>query len=325
MTGSGRRNDRTPAPPAILFISPEPFLLAQAEQEAVHRLMPLENRDLNLLIAYGWETDLGTVVEFLQTLPFLGDRRLLVLREVNKLPDYKELTTYLKDPNPKSTLLMTSSELKRSDSGYRVLSPLCEASELKPPYGRSLAGWVRTRFRNQGKEIDNGLCELLVQISGENLGLLATEIDKVVLSAGDKGSIAEEDLDVSVPGGVEVIFNFLDALGDGDSSRALLSLKSLVDSDNAPEYIVHMMAWHYRQLIRGKDLVRSGLSPGEAALKMGKRYPKIREKFTRHMGRVNEDDLVRALDALATGDLELKRGSIPEAAVLDRMVLELLS
>ncbi len=311
--------------PATLVISTEPYLLAQAEQETIDRLVPPENRDLNLKVLYGWETDLGTVVEFLQTLPFLGDRRLLVLREVHKLPDYKELTSYLKDPNPSSTLFMTSSEMKKSESGYRTLSACCDASELRRPYGRSLVSWVRARFRSQGKEIEPALCELLVQVSGDNLGLLATEIDKIALSSGDSGSIAAEDLDVSVPGGVEVIFNFLDALGDGDLSRALGSLKTLLDNDNAPEYIVHMMAWHYRQLIRGKDLVMSGLSPGEAAVKMGKRYPALKEKFTRHMRRVKDSDLVRALDILATADLMLKRGRIPEVTVLDKMVLELLS
>ena len=312
------------APPAVLVISTEPFLLNQAEQDIIDQYVPAEYRDLNLKVTFGWETDLGSVIEFLQTLPFLGDRRLLVLREVQKLEDYKELVSYLKDPNPASTLLMTSSELKRSDAGYRSLSAQCEARELKRPHGKALTGWVRNQFKARGKEIDTGLCELLVQISGENLGLLATEIEKIVLGSGGNSSIEKADLDVSVPGGVEVIFNFLDALGDGDLSQALSSLKSLFENDNKAEYIIHMMAWHYRQLIRGKDLVRTGLSPGEAAVKMGKRFPAIKEKFTRHMRRVKDDDLVRAMNLLATGDLELKRGSLPEVTVLDRVVLELL-
>ncbi len=317
--------ERSKVQAAALIISPEPFLLSQAETDIVGRVVPPEFRDMNLMVTFGWETDLGSVVEFLQTLPFLGDRRLLVLREVQKLPDYKELVSYLKDPNPASMLLMTSSELKKSDAGYRALSAHCDASELKRPYGRALTGWVRGRFKEQSKDIDSTLCELLVQISGENLGLLATEINKIVLSSGESNSISREDLDVSVPGGVEVIFNFLDALGDGDSAKALTSLKSLFENDSKAEYIVHMMAWHYRQLIRGRDLVKSGLSPGDAAVKMGKRFPSMKEKFTRHMRRVKDDDLLRAMDVLAAGDLQLKRGSIPEVIVLDRMVLQLLS
>lgn len=311
--------------PAALLISSEPFLLHQEESRIVDQFIPPEYRDLNLRITFGWETDLGTVVEFLQTLPFLGEHRLLVLREVQKLEGYKELVSYLEDPNPASMLLMTSSELKKSDAGYRALSAHCESTELKRPYGRALTGWVGARFREQGKKIDPSLCELLVQISGDNLGLLATEIEKIVLSSGERAEVSREDLDVSVPGGVEVIFNFLDALGDGNLSKALSSLKSLFENDNRAEYIVHMMAWHYRQLMRGRDLVNSGLSPADAAVKMGKRFPGIKEKFTRHMRRVSDDDLVRALEVLAAGDLQLKRGSMPEVTVLDRMVLQLLT
>jgi len=329
LTGSeqsgGKSKDRSTPSPASLIISSEPFLLSQAEKETIDRLVPPESRDLNLNVVFGWETNLGAVVEFLQTLPFLSDRRLLVLREVQKLEDYKELVSYLEDPNPASTLLMTSSELKKKDSGYRVLSALCDARELKRPYGGALVGWVKNRFRDHGKEIDPGLCQLLVEISGENLGLLATEIEKIVLSSGAQSKISREDLDVSVPGGVEVVFNFLDALGDGDTAKALTSLKSLFENDNKPEYIVGMMAWHYRQLIRGMDLVKSGLSPSEAAVKMGKRFPSMKDKFTRHMRRVKDDDLLRAMDVLAAGDLQLKRGSIPAVTVLDRMVLQLIS
>ena len=44
--------------------------------------------------------------------------------------------------------------------------------------------------------------------------ILASEIDKVVICSGDHEGISGEDLAVSVPGGVEVVFSLLDAVGD---------------------------------------------------------------------------------------------------------------
>lgn len=311
-------------PTATLMISPEPFLLVEAEKDLRDRLIPSEEQALNYMMLYGWEAGLGEILEFLQTLPFLGNRRLLVIREIQKFEEWKHLVEYLKDPNPTSSLLMTSSELKRSKAQFKTLSSYAKVSELRRPYGKSLVKWVGDRFRKSGKSIDPQLSEILVQIAGEDLGILATEIDKVVLSSGDADGITQEDLSVSVPGGVEIVFNLLDALGDHDGSKAMSSLRTLLMSDSPPEYLVHMMAWHYRQLLRGKELVRSGLSTTQAAVKMGKKYSGLKEKFARQVGRATENDLVRALEALAEYDRELKRGRIPPGILLDRLVLELL-
>jgi DNA polymerase-3 subunit delta len=308
---------------AVLVISQEPFLLMQEEERFRERLIPPEARDLNLRILYGWEAGVVEIVEFLQTLPFLAERRLLVLREVQTLKDHEQLTAYLKDPNPSSCLLMTSSELKRTDSRFKAISSLARSSELKKPTGAGMAKWVANRFARAGKSIDLGLAEVLVQIVGGDLSILATEIDKVVLSSGEREQIVREDLSVSVPGGVEGIFNFLDALGDGDCPTAVAAGKKLLEDGNPPEYLVHMLAWHYRQLIRGRELVDSGLSPGKAAEKMGKRYPAFRDKFARQIGRATEDGLIRAMGTLSACDLELKRGRIPAGILLDRLVLDL--
>ncbi|UCG38312.1 MAG: hypothetical protein JSV00_08990 [bacterium] len=156
------------------------------------------------------------------------------------------------------------------------------------------------------------------------MGILSTEIEKVVLCSGEREVISEEDLSVSVPGGVGVVFGLLDALGDGDRTEALAALRSLMDADNPPEYLVHMMAWHYRQLLRGKELVHSGLTPFEAASRLGKRFQGLKEKFARHMGRATEGGLERALESLSRCDRQLKTGRIPERTLLDRLVLDLL-
>ena len=81
--------------PAILLISQEPYLLKEREDQIRGDLVPPESRDLNFLTLYGWEAGITEVIEFLQTMPFLADRRLLVLREVHAFKDYKPLEEYL--------------------------------------------------------------------------------------------------------------------------------------------------------------------------------------------------------------------------------------
>jgi DNA polymerase-3 subunit delta len=310
--------------PAILLISQEPYLLKEKEEEIRDNLIPPESRDLNLRVLYGWEARITEVIEFLQTMPFLASRRLLVLRELHSFTELKPLTEYLQNPNPASCLLMTSSEMKRTDSRFKSISAYADSSELKKPSGRDMIRWVERRFAESDKSIDHGLAEILLQVTGEDMAILATEIGKVILSSGEREKILDEDLSVSVPGGVEIVFTLLDAIGDGDTSVAMGAMKKLLESDNPPEYLIHMLAWHYRQLLRGRELVDSGLSPVQAAEKMGKRYKSLKDKFARHLGRATETGLVRAMKTLSDCDLELKRGRVPDEILLDRLVLDLL-
>ena len=144
---------------AILMVSAEPFLLLEAEKDLRERMIPGEEVDLNYMMVYGWEARLADTLEFLQTLPFLGNRRLLVIREIQKFDEWKQLTGYLKDPNPSSLLLMTSSELKRSNAQFKALSANAKISELRRPYGKALVKWVDDRFKREGKE--TGICIIL--------------------------------------------------------------------------------------------------------------------------------------------------------------------
>jgi DNA polymerase-3 subunit delta len=309
--------------PAVLIISEEPYLLKERENQIRDSLVPPESRDLNFLVLYGWEADAADVVEFLQTMPFLADCRLLILREVHAMKENKPVMEYLKNPNPASCLVMTSSEMKKKDSRFRAISALAQSSELRKPHGRAMVKWVEDRFAKSGKSIEPSLAEILVQITGNDMTILVSEIEKVVISSGEKRLITQDDLSVSVPGGVEAVFSLLDAVGDGDRTRAMSALKKLLENDNPPEYLIHMLAWHYRQMLRGMDLVASGLNASQAAEKMGKRYG-LKDKFARHLGRATGKELVRAVKDLSSYDLELKRGKIPSEVLLDRLILDLI-
>ena len=310
---------------AYLLMSTEPLLVQEKEEELTAAVVPEETRDLNLLTVYGWEAEIGPLVEFLQTMPFLAERRMLVVREIQKFGDWKMLIDYLKDPNPGSCLLMTSTELRRKDPVFRGLSPLVQTVELKKPYGDRMGRWAVDRFRSLDKEIDPDLAALLVEITGGSMSTLAAEIEKVSLYAGTRARIEPDDLTATIPGGVETVFSLIDAIGEGRWEKAMTCLRTLLDTGSRPEYLVHMLARHYRQLIRARSMVASGTPAGKAAEAQGIRFKGLKEKFTRQLGRVKNRDLIGDMERLAACDRELKTGRLPDDVVLDRLLLDLLA
>jgi DNA polymerase-3 subunit delta len=315
----------TSLPQATLIVSTESLLVQEAEDALRMRILPEDPGGMNHLSLYGWDADLGQVLEFLQTMPFLAERRLLVIREIQKFKDWKELVGYLKDPNPSSYLILTSTELRKKDAAYRTLSKHADLNEIRKPYSNAMSGWVVKRFRGLGKKIDSRLADVLVSVAGDNLAALAAEIDKVAIHSGDRDQVREEDLDVVMPGGVSTIFNLLDALGDGNKREALVALERIMETEGRPEMILAMIARHYRQLLRGQALVSRGKEPKAAARELGVAFPNLQEKFARHLRRADQAKLESALKAVSSCDLELKRGRVPGQLLLDRLTLELLA
>ena len=309
--------------PSYLILSTEPLFLKEAEDQLVERVVPPESRDMNYLALYGWEAEPSSVEEFLQTMPFLAERRLLVLREVQSFSAWKRLVEYLKDPNPSSCLLMTSSELKKKDPLYKGVSPNTAVIERKRPYGPTLTRWVISRFSSLGMEADEDIARTLIEVAGSGLMELSQEIEKISLYAGDRTTAHQSDLEATVPGGVENIFSLLDAISEGNKPRAFKLMRILIDNGNRPEFIVHMIVRHHRQLLRGKSFVSGGRTPQEAAQKVGIRFPGLREKYAKQLERTTEEKLENRIRRISECDLKLKTSSIPDEILLDELLVNL--
>lgn len=309
---------------AWLLVSSEPVLIDEELSDLKDRLIPPEARDLNCMTLYGWEAQLPAVLEFLQTMPFLADRRLLVIREVHKFDELKKLLAYLDDPNPLSVLVMTSTEMKPRDSSFRSLSSRAEVVELRKPRGQALSRWVQGRFTRLGKVASPEVAGTIIDVVGADMTNLAAEVVKIALYSGDRKDIQHGDLVVSMSGSVETIFSLIDAVAEGKKDQAFGNLRTLLDAASAPEFIIHMFARHYRQLVHGKVLVSQGTPPLQAAKKVGINYENLQEKFARQMRRADLDGLVRALEVLADCDRNLKTGRLPDEVVLDRLLADLL-
>lgn len=310
--------------PSYLIISTEPLFLKEAEDQLVENVVPAEGRDMNYLALYGWEAEPSAVEEFLQTLPFLADRRLLVLREIQSYSQWRRLVDYLKDPNPSTCLLMTSSELKKKDALYRGISPNTVVIERKRPYGKALVRWVISRFSSLGMEADEDIARTLIDVAGSGLMELSQEIEKVSLFAGDRTSVQQSDLEATVPGGVESIFSLLDAVGEGNKPAAFTLMRKLTDVGNRPEFILHMIARHHRQLLRGKSLVSGGRTALEAAGDVGIRFPGLKEKYAKQLKGITGEKLENRIRTISDCDLKLKTGSIPHEILLDKLLVDLL-
>jgi DNA polymerase III delta subunit len=315
--------------PAYLLLAPDNYLLEEEERALAGALIPPEARQMSMMAVHGEEADPGEIVDFLQAYSFFGGRKLLVIRGIEKMDDWKDLLPYLADPNPASCLVMTSTaSLKGRDHKARLgaLAARAKVIERKRPGGAGLAEWVRKRYAAAGKRVDDRVVHALVEAAGSDLATLAAEVEKTALYAGEDETVAPAHLEAVLAGGEEGnIFAFLDAVGERDLPGALRLGRALTTADARPDYLVHMLARLLRQLVRGKGLMRQGMSAIHAARELGMSWDFQQKKFAVQLSRWAEPDLLSALDRMSAGDLAVKRSRLPAEVLVDSLLMRLLA
>jgi DNA polymerase-3 subunit delta len=146
----------------------------------------------------------------------------------------------------------------------------------------------------------------LRELSGDNLGVLDSELAKLALYVGGRQTIEPADIEALVGNNREEnVFAVLDAMAAGDAGRALQYWEQVLATDRAaPGRAIGGLAWGVRRLLQAKHALAAGASLAQLA----------RQFFTdpallkRRLDRVSVEQLERRLTDLLQADLDAKTG-----------------
>src|SRR5262249_12781965 len=137
-----------------------------------------------------------------------------------------------------------------------------------------LQGWITAKFRDRGVDVDPESCALLVQLVGEDLHSLATEIDKLATWAAGEPIGAREIEELTAPTAGLPIYALTDACGARDASRTLEASETLFERDAKPRRdtaarLAGALGSHGVRLRALKRLNDAGVPSKEAAERLG--------------------------------------------------------
>ena len=251
---------------------------------------------------------------------FTVERRLVVVDQVErwKAPDVKALAGYLARPSPTTVLALTGDEIKRDSTLAKAVARGGEvlAYDL-PTRGRGskadLPKWVEQQFGDRGIQIDRDAARALVELVGDNVDELATEVDKLTTwAAGER--IGEREVAELVPARAEVPpFDLTDAWGRRDVAAVLAAGERIVErSGDSPRDVLlrigGLLTSHVSRVRECQALDADGVPPAAAAERL-KRNRFYVQKLYEQARNVSPDELGDAIVRLAQLDLALKGGS----------------
>lgn len=215
----------------------------------------------------GEEAEFGRLQEALTSLPFLADRKLVLLRRPSVNKEFTERAEQLLADVPETTdVVLIEPKLDKRLAYYKLLKKQTDFREFKELDVAGLARWLVSEASAKGGKISQSDASYLAQRVGTNQQLLANELEKLLLHANTITRPSIDLLTAATP--QSTIFELLEAAFAGNRQRMM----QLYDEQRAlkvePPQIVAMLAWqlHVLALIKAAKDRSADQIAGEAKL-----------------------------------------------------------
>jgi DNA polymerase-3 subunit delta len=310
--------------PVYLIFGDEDLLLEQAVRRLRKRLQAVADLDFNMETFDGENADVGEVVAAANTLPFMSDRRLVIVRNADKLPSsaLAELAEYAANPAQTTCLVLVARKIARNTKLFKAVDALKGTFEYRAPRRHEYPGKVAEFFKARGRTVTPDGAELLVASVGRDLRRLSIEVDNIVSWSEGTGPLTAQDVaDVISQTAPVSVFDFTDAVGGRDAGSALRLLATLLVQGESPQGVHAMAVRHARQLLSARALLDRGGNSGAIAREMG--MPEwLAGRIVNQAKRFTTSELVDALRGAADAEWRMKTSQADARLVLERWVLE---
>jgi DNA polymerase-3 subunit delta len=253
--------DRDDLPPVLLFApgkAPfqkepwEPMLAEQAVEAITRRFVDDDNRDLAYTAFYADETPASEVAQEANTLPFLVEHRVILVRNADKYiaaPSDKKspvapLLEYISDPCPGTYLLLVAPKADKRKAFYKAVDKAGGVVECPQLSDDDLVKWIRREAKIAECEITPGAAQELVGRAGSRLGDVRNALNLLVTYVGDEKRITEDDvIHATADVAEETVWALTDAIAASDPDKALGVLYELLDLGKSPDEIMGIINW----------------------------------------------------------------------------------
>ncbi len=312
--------------PVYLIMGPEEYLRRQAVLLLKQKVLSPDGVAFNYSEFSIQENAARQALEAAQTFPMMSARRLVRLTDVehSTAADQELLLAYLDSPAARSVLLLTAEgELDRRTTFFRRLKEEACVVELLKLKGFALERWAERFFRSQGFRISQTSLKKAVDLAGEDLQTLVTELEKLLIYAGKEKVVPDSAVIDLISGSRQhTIFELTGALGRRDQANALCLLDNLIGSGEEPIAITTMVARHFRQILIAKDLLEQGRSARDAAT-AAQVPPFAQEEFMRHVRAIDRETAATMYRRLAEADYRFKSSPADKRMLLETLICSL--
>ncbi|MFM9015238.1 MAG: DNA polymerase III subunit delta [Candidatus Nanopelagicus sp.] len=276
---------------------------------------------------YAGDLEVGMITDSLAPSLF-GDQRIVIIRDTQDLTAEctDEVLTYLEDEDSNLLLVLWHKGGVKGkglvDKVKKLQPEVFSAEAIKKESEK--AEFIRSEFRGFGRKITNEAVQALINSLGSDLRELGAACSQLASDVAREKIIDQDDVAKYQQGRVESTgFDVADAVVDGKTAEALISLRNALATGTDPVLIVSALASSFRTLAKVSGSSNS-LSSYELASSLALPPWQI-EKAKRQLSGWSEGALSRAVIALAALDADIKGVAADPKYALERALMTVTS
>ncbi len=313
--------------PIYALIGSETFLKRQAMEQITHDVLGDADKSL-ALSEYDCATsvaELASVLDDLRTLPFLADRRLVIVREADKfITQHREaLEDYAESPSPTGVLLIECKSMPANTRLYKRIAKVGQTLKCDPLKKGDVPGWLMKHSQAAyGCQLEQRAAIKLCDLVGAELGLLDAELQKCALFVGAGKPIALEVVETLVgQQREEQVWNLISAIGQGQEQQALQIWEEVCQTDRAAEArAIGGIAFTVRRLLKAKRAEEGGASINDLKREL---WVYNDQQARRELAAFTTAQVEEMLSRLLEADVAAKTGLASVHASIERFIVEM--
>ncbi len=270
------------------------------------------------------------IIAACETLPFMADKRLVVVREhpafTGRAEAEEKLLAYI--PSVPDTAILVFLCRGKADARKKLYTAIKKAGGIvtfAPLTDAELNAWVVKTFASMGKSCSPQTASVLTFTVGTDTALLRTEISKLASLAGDRDTITDADVHAVATRSVEcTVFEMVDAVVAGQQGKAFQLLRDMLTTGSDRLGILAMLLRQFRLMQHIKIMQFEKLNPGEIKSRLGI-APFAAERCMRQASGYTGGQVKRAVRICLDAEYRVKSGQWNQEGALEKAMLEIFA
>jgi len=258
----------------------------------------------------------------IEAVSMFSEKKLMVIEDISD-EDFLEYIKKNKLAQSKDVILVfyQAGEPDKRTKYYKFLNkkPVM-AQGFENLTGQRLENWIKKEIAILKGSIDGMALQKLIFFVGSDLWQMKNEIEKLLSYSK---TITSQNIDLLVKGKVDLnIFDTIDALGQRNKPKALKLLHRHINEGESEIYLLTMLIYQFRNLIKLKSLEQQSM-PYYALAKQAALHPFVVKKSLDLLRNFSLDQLEKIYKQLLQIDIDIKSGKIEQQVALDMLVVEI--
>lgn len=170
--------------PVYFLMGEEDYYIERLSDYIVQMALDEAEKEFNLTVMYGPETDIVTVINAAKRYPLMSEHQVVMVKEAQGMKNLDDLVFYLQKPLT-STILVFCYKHGALDRRKKLTAQLEKAGvlfESKKLKDAQLPGFITAYLKRKQIEIEPKAQEILAEFVGADLNRMAGELEKLIIT-----------------------------------------------------------------------------------------------------------------------------------------------